>query len=121
MVSQYSLKVVTKVSRPEKIHRTYIHQYKNEVGCRDGTVPKTVDTRIKALQGGVRACNNLPQPPKNQDVGIGLQKIVTCSHSSLQCLLVSTVLAWHTYDEIELHLPEGNEFYLLGGQCLIRV
>ena len=29
--------------------------------------------------------------PKNQDVGIGLQKIVACSHSSSQCLLVPTV------------------------------
>ena len=29
--------------------------------------------------------------PKNQDVGIGLRKIVACSHSSSQCLLVSTV------------------------------
>ena len=34
---------------------------KNEVGCRDDTVPKTVDTR-KAPQAGLRACNNLPQP-----------------------------------------------------------
>ena len=29
--------------------------------------------------------------PKNQDVGIGLWKIVACSHSSSQCLLVPTV------------------------------
>ena len=29
--------------------------------------------------------------PKNLDVGIGLRKIVACSHSSSQCLLVSTV------------------------------
>ena len=29
--------------------------------------------------------------PKNEDVGIGLRKIVACSHSSSQCLLVSTV------------------------------
>ena len=28
---------------------------------------------------------------KNRDVGIGLRKIVTCSQSSSQCLLVSTV------------------------------
>ena len=39
----------------------------------------------------MRACNNLPQPPKTKDVGIGLRKIVACSHSSSQCLLVSTV------------------------------
>ena len=36
----------------------------------------------------MRACNILPQPPKNW---IGLRKIVACSHSSSQCLLVSTV------------------------------
>ena len=29
--------------------------------------------------------------PKNKDVGNGLWKIVACSHSSSQCLLVSTV------------------------------
>ena len=29
--------------------------------------------------------------PKNKDVGIGLRKIVACSHSSSQCLLVPTV------------------------------
>ena len=29
--------------------------------------------------------------PKKQDVGIGLRKIVACSHSSSQSLLVSTV------------------------------
>ena len=40
-------------------------KYKNEVGCRDNTVPKTVDTR-RALRGGVRACNNLPQPSKTK-------------------------------------------------------
>ena len=33
--------------------------------------------------------------PKNQDVGIGLWKIVACSHSSSQCLLVSTVSSSH--------------------------
>ena len=29
--------------------------------------------------------------PKNKDVGIGLRKIVACSHSSSQCLRVPTV------------------------------
>ena len=29
--------------------------------------------------------------PKNQDVGRGLRKIVACSQSSSQCLLVPTV------------------------------
>ena len=57
------------------------------IGCRDDTVPKT----RRPLRGGVRAYNNLPQPPKTKDVGIGLRKIVACSHSSSQCLLVPTV------------------------------
>ena len=34
---------------------------KKEVGCRDDTMPKTVDTR--------RHCNNLPQPPKTKGLG----------------------------------------------------
>ena len=50
-------------------------------------MPKTE----KALRGGLRACDNLPQPPITEDVGIGLQKIVLCSQSSSQCLLVSRV------------------------------
>ena len=39
----------------------------------------------------MRACNNLPQPPPYIFGFGGLRKIVTCSHSSSQCLLVSTV------------------------------
>ena len=35
--------------------------------------------------------STLPQPPKTKDVGRGLRKIVACSQSSSQCLLVSTV------------------------------
>ena len=34
----------------------------NDIGCRDDTVPNTVDTR----RHSVRACNNLPQPPKTK-------------------------------------------------------
>ena len=36
----------------------YNYKYKNEVGCRDDTVPKTGDTRTHCT-----VCNNLPQPP----------------------------------------------------------
>ena len=39
------------------------YKYKNEVGCRDDTVPKTGDTRRHCE---VTVCNNLPQPPKNE-------------------------------------------------------
>ena len=38
----------------EKMSGTSVKIIKNEVGCRDDTVPK------KALRGGLRACNNLP-------------------------------------------------------------
>ena len=63
---------------------SFFYKYKNEVGCRDDTIPKTVDTR--------RHCKeDLPQPPKSKDVGIGLRKIVACFQSFSQCLLVSTV------------------------------
>ena len=48
----------------------------NEGGCRDGTMPKTVETR-RHCEVGVRACNSLLQHALDQ--------------SSSQCLLVSTV------------------------------
>ena len=38
-----------------------------------------------------RRIDNLLQPPKTKDVGRGLRKIVACSQSSSQCLLVATV------------------------------
>ena len=58
---------------------TNVYKYKNEVRCRDDTVPKTVDTR-KHCKVGLRTCNNLPQP---QDVGRWLRKIVACSQPYL--------------------------------------
>ena len=40
----------------------------------------------------MRACNNLPQPNPYIHLSFwGLQKIVACFHSFLQCLFVSTV------------------------------
>ena len=42
-----------------------IRIYKNEVGCRDDTMQKNCRCK-KALRGGVRVCNNLPQPPKTK-------------------------------------------------------
>ena len=41
------------------------YKCKNEIRCRDDTVPKTVDTRSHC-KVWLRACNNLPQPPKNK-------------------------------------------------------
>ena len=50
----------------EKMSGTSVKIIKNEVGCRDDPMPKTVDIYKKALRGGVRVCNNLPQPPKTK-------------------------------------------------------
>ena len=41
--------------------QTSVKVIRNEVECRDGTVPKTVDTR-RHCEVDLRACNNLPQP-----------------------------------------------------------
>ena len=38
---------------------------KNEVGCRDDTVPKPVDTR-RHCEVRLRACKNLPQPQNHK-------------------------------------------------------
>ena len=43
----------------EKMSETSVKIIKNEVRCRDDTVPKTVDTR-KHCKVGLRACNPLP-------------------------------------------------------------
>ena len=52
-------------------------------------------TQTNVIQEGtVRRIESMQQSsatPKNQDVGRGLRKIVACSQSSLQCLLVSIV------------------------------
>ena len=42
--------------------------------------------------------------PRNQDVGIGLRKIVACSHSSSHaCLLISTVFLARCHPYVLLH------------------
>ena len=48
-----------------KVQYTSVKIIKNEVRCRDDTVPKTVDTR-KHCKIGLRACNNLPKPRKTK-------------------------------------------------------
>ena len=47
--------------------------------------------------------------PKNQDVGRGLRKIVTCSQSSSQCLLVSIVFG--TVSSLYTSYLIFNDFY----------
>ena len=50
--------------------------------------------------------------PKNKDVGIGLRKIVACSHSSSQCLLVPTVFGTVS----SLHLTSFLMIFILVSQ-----
>ena len=47
--------------------------------------------KLLKQEGTARRIESMPQPPKTKDVGRGLRKIVACSQSSSQCLLVSTV------------------------------
>ena len=53
------------------------------IRCRDDTVPKTVDTIKKPLQGMVESMQQSSATPKNRDVGRGLRKIVVCSQPYL--------------------------------------
>ena len=59
-----------------RIHR----EFENEVGCRDNTVPKTVDTR-RHHKVGLRVCNMQSSATPS----------IRCSQPSSQWLLVSTV------------------------------
>ena len=48
------------------LHPTsFLQVIKNGVGCRDDTVPKTVDIR-RHCEVDLRACNNLSQPQKTK-------------------------------------------------------
>ena len=62
-VTQPSEQYITREYQQFYITRPHFlsERFKNEVGCRDDTVPKTVDTRRQ-----LRACNNLPQPLKTR-------------------------------------------------------
>ena len=74
----------------EKMSETSVKIIKNEVRCRDDTMPKTVDTR-KHCKVGLRACNNLPQPPPYIFVFRGCGRLLHALNPTLQCFLVSTV------------------------------
>ena len=65
-------------------------QLKNEVRCRDDTVPQTVDIR-KHSKVGLRVCNNLLQPPPYIFVFRGCGRLLHALNPTLQCFLVSTV------------------------------
>ena len=69
---------------------THGYKCKNEIRCRDDTVPKTVDTRSHC-KVWLRACNNLPQPPPYILVFGGCGRLLHALNHTLQWLFVSTV------------------------------
>ena len=69
---------------------TSVKIIKNELRCRDDTVPKTVDTRSHC-KVWLRACNNLPQPPPYISFFGGCGRLLHALNHTLQWLLVSTV------------------------------
>ena len=65
-------------------------------------MPKTVDTR-RHYKVGLRACNNLPQPPPYIFGFGGLQKIVSCSQPYLA--VPSCVYSfWHSVINIDPYI-----------------
>ena len=64
------------------------------VRCRDDTVPKTIDTR-KHCKVGLRACNNLPQPPPYIFVFRGCGRLLHALNPTLQCMLSCIYSFWH--------------------------
>ena len=69
---------------------TSVKIIKNEIRCRDDTVPKTVGTRSHC-KVWLRACNNLPQPPPYILVFWGCGRLLHALNHTLQWLLVPTV------------------------------
>ena len=70
---------------------TSVKTIKNEVGCRDDTVPK-----LLKQEGTPRRIESMQQSSATPSLHLGfggLRKIVACSQSSSQCLLVSTVFS----------------------------
>ena len=49
--------------------------YTSEVGCRDETMPKTIEGTVRRIE----SMQQSSATPKNQEVGRWLQKIVACS------------------------------------------
>ena len=56
--------VIYKTASAKHVY-TSVKIIKNEIRCRDDTVPKTVGTRSHC-KVWLRACNNLPQPQKTK-------------------------------------------------------
>ena len=74
---------------------TCIKTIRNEMGCRGDTMSKSVDTR--------RHCKKEQQSfatSKNQDVGIGLQKIVACYSYKSKYMLDESSFNCHSFEPI---------------------
>ena len=95
---------------------TSVKIIKNEIRCRDDTVPKTVDTRSHC-KVGLRACNNLPQPPPYISVFWGCRRLLHALNHTLQWLLVSTVFGTVS----SLHLISFLHLYKVGADIHITV
>ena len=104
----------------EKMSETSVKIIKNEVRCRDDTVPKTVDTR-RHCKIGLRACNNLPQPPPYTSLVFGgCGRLLHALNPILQCLLVSTIGGTVS----SLHLTSFLHLYIYNtpsGQVAFRI
>ena len=73
---------------------TSVKIIKNEVRCRDDTVPKTVDTRMHC-KVGLRACNNLPQPPPYIFVFGGCGRLLHALNPIYLAVLSCIYSFWH--------------------------
>ena len=74
--------------------QTSVKVIKNEVGCRDDTMPKAIDAR-RHCEVELRPYNNLPQPPPYISVFGGCGRLLHGLNSTSQCLLVP--IAFGTY------------------------
>ena len=68
---------------------------KNEVGCRDDTVPKTVGTR-RLCEVDLCPCKNLPQPPPYISVFGAVEDCCMLSIVSCRAFLYQQFSAWCT-------------------------
>ena len=78
----------------EKMSETSVKIIKNEVRCRDDTVPKTVDTDKKALQVRVESMQQSSATPSLHLCFSGLRNIVACSQPYL-AVLSCIYSFWH--------------------------
>ena len=86
---------------------TSVKIIKNEIICRDDTVPKTVDTRSHC-KVWLRACNNLPQPPPYISVFWGCGRLL---HALNHTLAVASCIYSFWHGVIPTSYFIFNDFY----------